>query len=286
MVPARASITIVLASAFLWGPRPAAAQEQGRSSTRPATRGARDQAAALRAICGEYELARGRWLERYAAARDEAARARLLDAYPAPGPYCERLFRLIDEDPRSEAAGDALVWITRYGRTAAKGASLRRALELLAAHHLGRPDLGRVCLDLRWATGPELRHFLEKVATESPVAAARGQALFALAESTKRRAQQARRERLAGRAADGGEAEALRRRARALFRRVQREAAGVPFYGKRTLGQAAAAALYELEHLLAGMPAPDIAGEDIDGRPFRLSDYRGRVVMLDFWGDW
>jgi hypothetical protein len=35
-----------------------------------------------------------------------------------------------------------------------------------------------------------------------------------------------------------------------------------------------------------GEPAPEIEGEDIDGRPMKLSDYRGRVVMLDFWGDW
>jgi cytochrome oxidase Cu insertion factor (SCO1/SenC/PrrC family) len=35
-----------------------------------------------------------------------------------------------------------------------------------------------------------------------------------------------------------------------------------------------------------GQPAPDIEGEDIDGQPFKLSDYRGKVVVLDFWGNW
>jgi hypothetical protein len=32
--------------------------------------------------------------------------------------------------------------------------------------------------------------------------------------------------------------------------------------------------------------APDIEGEDVHGKPFKLSDYRGNVVMLDFWGNW
>ncbi|MBT7257007.1 MAG: redoxin domain-containing protein [Planctomycetaceae bacterium] len=32
--------------------------------------------------------------------------------------------------------------------------------------------------------------------------------------------------------------------------------------------------------------APEIAAEDIDGVKFKLSDYRGKVVVLDFWGDW
>jgi predicted Zn finger-like uncharacterized protein len=35
-----------------------------------------------------------------------------------------------------------------------------------------------------------------------------------------------------------------------------------------------------------GNEAPDIEGEDLDGVPFKLSDYRGKVVMLDFWGNW
>ena len=35
-----------------------------------------------------------------------------------------------------------------------------------------------------------------------------------------------------------------------------------------------------------GNQAPEISGEDIDGTPFKLSDYRGKVVVLDFWGDW
>jgi hypothetical protein len=37
---------------------------------------------------------------------------------------------------------------------------------------------------------------------------------------------------------------------------------------------------------LVGQLAPEIAGADIDGVPFRLSDYRGKVVVLDFWGHW
>ncbi len=38
--------------------------------------------------------------------------------------------------------------------------------------------------------------------------------------------------------------------------------------------------------LSAGKPAPEIQGEDVDGVKFKLSDYRGKVVLIDFWGDW
>ncbi|MFY9345893.1 MAG: hypothetical protein WAT39_25600 [Planctomycetota bacterium] len=35
-----------------------------------------------------------------------------------------------------------------------------------------------------------------------------------------------------------------------------------------------------------GNVAPDIEGEDLDGVAFKLSDYKGKVIFLDFWGDW
>ncbi len=40
----------------------------------------------------------------------------------------------------------------------------------------------------------------------------------------------------------------------------------------------------ELRELLPGKPAPEIEGEDADGKRFKLSDYRGKVVLLSFWG--
>lgn len=44
--------------------------------------------------------------------------------------------------------------------------------------------------------------------------------------------------------------------------------------------------LFEREHLQPGMPAPEIEGTDLLGEPMKLSDHRGNVVLLDFWGDW
>ena len=44
--------------------------------------------------------------------------------------------------------------------------------------------------------------------------------------------------------------------------------------------------LFEAEHLQVGMVAPDFEATDQDGTKFKLSDYRGKVVLLDFWGFW
>lgn len=53
-----------------------------------------------------------------------------------------------------------------------------------------------------------------------------------------------------------------------------------------TYGDIARREMFELQNLSIGQVAPEIEGLDLDGAPFRLSDYRGKVVMLDFWGHW
>ena len=44
--------------------------------------------------------------------------------------------------------------------------------------------------------------------------------------------------------------------------------------------------LFELRFLVVGKTAPDIEALDLEGKTFKLSDYRGKVVLLDFWGNW
>jgi hypothetical protein len=52
------------------------------------------------------------------------------------------------------------------------------------------------------------------------------------------------------------------------------------------IGKKAEGLLYEIRFLAVGKTAPEVTGEDQDGKQFKLSDYRGKVVLLDFWGNW
>jgi hypothetical protein len=38
--------------------------------------------------------------------------------------------------------------------------------------------------------------------------------------------------------------------------------------------------------LAVGVVAPELEGQDENGKTLKLSDYRGKVVMLDFWAGW
>lgn len=44
--------------------------------------------------------------------------------------------------------------------------------------------------------------------------------------------------------------------------------------------------LFRLQHLSVGRDAPDFEAQDVEGNAFKLSDYKGKVTLIDFWGFW
>lgn len=76
----------------------------------------------------------------------------------------------------------------------------------------------------------------------------------------------------------------LSARIEALFERAINEFGDVKFRNT-TVGETAKSELYAIRHLSVGKEAPDIAGKDQDGTHFKLSNYRGKVVLLYFWSE-
>jgi thiol-disulfide isomerase/thioredoxin len=78
---------------------------------------------------------------------------------------------------------------------------------------------------------------------------------------------------------------AITEEAEQLFESIVQNDGGVAFKGGR-LGDAAASALHEMRDLAVGKPAPEIVAMDLDGQAMKLSDFRGRVVVVNFWATW
>jgi len=74
---------------------------------------------------------------------------------------------------------------------------------------------------------------------------------------------------------------------RSLYERLGNEYADAK-YRATTYGAMAKAHLniHDRAALVVGKPAPEIEGIDHEGKPMKLSGFRGKVVVLDFWGDW
>ena len=43
---------------------------------------------------------------------------------------------------------------------------------------------------------------------------------------------------------------------------------------------------FATDYPAVGNLAPELEGTDVNGRTVRLSDYRGQVVLVDFWATW
>jgi thiol-disulfide isomerase/thioredoxin len=74
--------------------------------------------------------------------------------------------------------------------------------------------------------------------------------------------------------------------AEALFERVIKDYAGVKDSQGDPLADTAKVALFEIRNLTVGCKAPDVESKDLDGKAVKLSDHKGKVVVLDIWATW
>ena len=72
----------------------------------------------------------------------------------------------------------------------------------------------------------------------------------------------------------------------ALLKKVQDDYGDVVYRGDRVYADKVKGDLFEMENLQVGCVAPEIIGKEISGSLMQLSAFRGKVVLLDFWGDW
>ena len=153
---------------------------------------------------------------------------------------------------------------------------LQQATDALLEDHIEEKELGGVALFMTVIPQHETRGFLRSLLNRSPHREVRAYACLALATNLQRHAT----EKPESHAAAAADKEIV-----SLLNRITEEFPDVVLGGK-PLSELAKPLLYEKEHLSIGATAPDIAGTDADGKDFRLSDFRGKVILLEFWGDW
>jgi thiol-disulfide isomerase/thioredoxin len=201
-----------------------------------------------------------------------------------PEEFADRLLTLAEEHPKDAAAVAALSQVLTIAgsRGVLKAADAKRAraraLELLERDHFQSAAFPEVCEALARSPSAEGDRLLQSAFERHQLPEARAQAGFWLARSLARQS-------AAARPKQPDRAEQLFQRAEALYEKIIADYPLVE-HGRTTLGEAAKAQLGEMRYLTVGRPAQDIVGEDLDGRPLKLSEYRGKVVLLDFWANW
>ncbi len=264
--------------------------------------GAPAPAERIAALKKEFKEAQKAFSRAYGEAKTPEEREQVIATeMPKPESFAPRAWAIAEEFPKDDAAAEALVWIVQIqGQDAAQ---VDRALDALLVHHLASERVADACSGLSYSHASRVEPFLQTLLEKSPSEKVRAAACYGLAKVLGSTAQMARTlketkdaerrhsleqwlgaEKAKRLAALDEPATAAR--AEKLLERVVAEFGDQKHAWKGTLGEAAERDLFEIRHLAIGKVAPDIEGEDIGGVAFKLSDYRGKVVVLDFWGHW
>jgi hypothetical protein len=221
-----------------------------------------------------------------------------------------RFLELAEKNPKEPVALDALIQTVSIVNGTAfpeggKDSPGEKALALLVRDHVRSDKLGPVCQQVLFGFHKSHETFLRAVLEANPHRQVQALACLSLAQYLDERCNRLdvlqaqdqpglaeRYYRVFGkdyveelqrldRAALAQEAEALFVRAADNYGDVE---IPVTYYGSGgKVGEKANAEMFKIRHLAVGREAPEIEGEDQDGKRFKLTDYRGKVVLLDFW---
>jgi hypothetical protein len=215
----------------------------------------------------ELRAAQSAFFKQYRELKSDDEKTKLYEEkYPKPDKWFPKLYEVAKADPKGEGAALVLLWIVAHG---GRGDGASEALEILARDHIEGKGVADLADVLVYSASPKADALLKALEEKNPNRDVKGRAVYA-------RAQRMRNHPQAGSEKDVEQ----------ILERVRKEFADVEIPDRGTLGERAEGDLFEIRSLAIGKDAPEIAGEGVDGKPLKLTDFKGKVVVLDFWGHW
>ena len=201
---------------------------------------------------------------------------------------------LVEQSDEPAEKVDLLIWIDQNG----SDESSEKARNELLTNHLDSEKISGLIQSLFRSPSAESEEVLRTMIAKSPhdsVKAAATMGLSTMLGSLKRLEgmDDSSRERVAEMIGEDFIAkwtpEAIAKESDLLLESLVENYSDVPVAGSRnneTYGDMVEGMVFAKNHLQIGSTVEDIVANDLDGEEFKLSDYRGKVVVLDFWGDW
>jgi septal ring-binding cell division protein DamX len=287
------TIGLLVVLLFAVGAPLALAQEETTKEEKPATQSADE-------IVAEFEAADRAWNKRMRAA-SRSERQALFAERPDAAAFSARILAAISGREEAPSSAKGLVFIA--SASGDKKMS-QAALGHIVKHHLGnaaamKPLVGALSRDMSPAAGKALEAMAKSDDAEVAISAK-----YTMASRMKNMLQMAsgyadadedlkkRYVEFYGQetidAASAMDAASTSKKVEAILDAVVKDERAASVDAGRGVSYAdmAKKELFEIRNLSVGCKAPEITGPDVDGVTFNLSDYRGKVVFLDFWGHW
>ncbi len=204
--------------------------------------------------------------------------------------YLPKILEIADSHRGKPAEVKALVWGCSILINTSEDEAARRKTQTeignrLMEDYIESPEIVD-CLDHLIYSQPDPKAAADKIFAANKDKAVRGNVLLLIGQMAVMESQIRLRGVRYAKWSKQMKDEELEVLAHETFTRIKQEYADVPYWRSENLGNIAEMQLFEFDHLGVGDEVEDIVGKDSQGMPLKLSDYRGKIVVLDFWGSW
>ncbi len=224
-----------------------------------------------------FELAVDTWTLKLKIASSPEERRELLAKRPDPAAAADAIWREIapslKEDWSIPYASFFLDLTRNLTVTSEEGITKaafteerNRILASFTANHLEKPGIAPFSIALAESGDPKSLPLLEKIIESNPDETTQGIAALGAAMLLR----------------DLGDAPEVMKKRLTYLRKAIISASDETIGGKK-VADIAADELYIIRFLAKGRIAPDLSGTDVSGRVIRLSDLKGKIVVLLFW---
>jgi len=257
-------LLLVATVACAQDPKPKASKKAAAPKDEPKLTKAQEE---YKALVKDYQTERNEFQKALSEAKTDEEKAKVREEkQPNVKEFADKFLEIADQHPSDPGAVDCLIWVTNFARGTDQA---NKSMDLLLSEHLDDPRAIRMMGNLtRMPDGEKkLKKIIKENASNKDV---QGAATYFLGELYFDKAEN-------GDESAGAQAEKLFDE---FIEKFSKEKMSSAFVSK------AKGNLKEIRTLGVGKEAPEIEAEDIEGEKFKLSEYRGKVVLLDFWGDW
>jgi tetratricopeptide (TPR) repeat protein len=260
------ALGLCAALGFAQSPKPAPASA---AQSKPATPAQKK----LDAILERYDKAMKDWKQSLDAAKSQEEAEALYEKRPGDE-FLDDLEAVAKEAKGTDTAAQA--W-TKYAMIANGLGNVKQvatAIDVLVQDHVTSPLLADVAEML--SSSPAFKpskseELLRRLIEKSPDKKVQAAAMFGLGSKLM-----GEKKPTPERTAEG----------RALLEKVKKDYTGIASGRGPEYAAMAGGHLFEIDNLQIGKAPPDFETIDENGVKFKLSDYRGKVVVIDFWGNW
>ena len=201
---------------------------------------------------------------------DKAARAKLMEEEMPEKKFFAEYQEFAKAAKGTEWAAKALVQVAMMSPMLEEEEAAKAAVQTLLDEHIASPEIAVLVFLAPYILGEEEGpKAVEKIKEKNSTKPVKAAFLYQEAQKVEQ--------------TKGEEAEELL----GLYKRLATEFKDLKMpWGEQTYGAIADGWIFVRENLAIGKVAPDFETVDENGVKWKLSDYKGKVVILDFWGMW